>query len=372
LKIEKAPNNSFERDACYAAAPHAPLKLTVRNQYEQHMQIDVKIVKSEIPIIWIDTSIITYMAKWKYKLCNLEKVQEERISKLYQLIYDSTRKGALICPYAEQEAEVWAERDKWLDIIHNLSLGIDTLALYDIQMNQLGHFMKAYLDNEKTVTLKYTSAFESDPVDELRSTLKSPFFITARLPILFGKEYQKDLKNNIHRSLEEQRRRNIELKTTFAQQLEQEYIGGLQALFILHERFLSGKSLSDHEQFNAMYGAIDLNYQLLLWKHLCGKDSNYLGLIDFYKSDHYKSMPFTNLYSNLLANLMVQSQPIKSGDVWDIKHASTLLPFSDLFITDKSMSAFLKSKEFGKAYNTTVCYIGDTEIIDMFFQGLVQ
>ena len=100
-------------------------------------QVQVEIIKSEIPIIWIDTSIIIAMAQWKNDLCDLDDVQKSRISNLYYAIYENTRKGRLICPLAEQEEEIWIERDKWLDTIHEISLGIESLTLHEIQQNQL-------------------------------------------------------------------------------------------------------------------------------------------------------------------------------------------------------------------------------------------
>jgi hypothetical protein len=68
--------------------------------------------------------------------------------------------------------------------------------------------------------------------------------------------------------------------------------------------------------------------------------------------------------------MMTDKQPIRSGDPMDIKHIYTLMPYSDLFITDKAMSAFLKSKEYDKKYNTQVCYIGDNDQMKDFFQNL--
>ena len=118
-------------------------------------QIDVEIIKSEIPIIWIDTSIINLMTQWKYDLCRIDSVQKERISHLYNAIYNNVRNGRLICPLAEQEGEVWIERDKWLDTIQGLSLGMETHALYSIQVNQQYLFMKAYVNAEAKISLKY-------------------------------------------------------------------------------------------------------------------------------------------------------------------------------------------------------------------------
>ena len=148
---------------------------------------------------------------------------------------------------AEQEAEVWIERDKWLDTIHSLSFGIQTHVLHSVQNNQLQHFMKSYVDNTEEVTLKYTDAFHSDPVLELRDTLRRPFFVTTKRDILFGKEYQKNLKQNLHLALEKQRKENVQSKVTFEKQLEMEYLGELDALFILQRQFLSGRFENENE-----------------------------------------------------------------------------------------------------------------------------
>ena len=332
--------------------------------------IDVKIIKSEIPIIWIDTSIINLMTQWKFNLGKLDSIQAVRIKNLYNAIYDNARNGRLICPLAEQEGEVWVERDKWLDTIQSLSLGISTHVLYSIQNNQLQRFMKSYVDNTKEITLKYTDAFHSDPVRKLKDTLQRPFFITTKRDILFGKEYQKDLKSNLYQAMEKQRKENVKLKVTFKKQLEKEYVGELDALFILQKRFLSGQFKNENEQLNAITGTIDLNQQLMFWKRITGNVLDYDGLIKFYKSDHHRSMPFINISCNLYARIMTDKQAIRSGDLMDIKHAATLLPFSDLYITDKAMSTLLNKKDFNKLYNTTICYIGDTDVIDGFFSKL--
>ncbi len=334
--------------------------------------IYVKINKSEIPIIWIDTSIINLMTKWKYKLGKLDNIQEVRIKNLYKAIVDNARKGRLICPLAEQEAEVWIERDKWLDTIHSLSFGIQTHVLHSIQNIQLQRFMQSYLDNTKEVVLEYTDAFYSDPVRELRDTLRRPFFVNIKRDILFGKEYQKNLKQNLHMALEKQRKKNVQSKVTFEKQLEMEYIGELDALFVLQRQFFSGRFVNENDEMNAFSGMIDLNQRLLSWKKIAGKALDFEGLINFHESRYHKSMPYTNISCNLYAFIMTDKQEIKSGDLMDIKHAATLLPFSDLYITDKAMSTFLNKRNFNKLYNTTICYIGDTEIIEGFFSKLGQ
>jgi hypothetical protein len=333
-------------------------------------QISVKIIKSTIPIVWLDTSVITVMTQWKHSLCKLDDIKKERISNLYNFIYDNTQKGKIICPLAEQDQEIWVERDKWLNTILTLSLGIETLVLGSIQNKQRYIFMKAFLENKQEIILNYKDVFHQDPVEQLKNTLDKPFFVTVNKPVLFGEDHQKNLKQNLLHELNQTREKNIKLNISFEKQLGKEYMGELEALFILQKQFLSGQFKNEEDQFNATCGTINLNSQLMIWKNLTGKTLDYKGLIDFYKSLHYRAMPYTNLSCNLFARLMIDKQPIRSGDEMDIRHISTLMPFSNIFITDKAMSTFLRKKKFDKLYNTIICYIGDTQIIDSFFSNL--
>ena len=147
-------------------------------------------------------------------------------------------------------------------------------------------------------------------------------------------------------------------------------MGELQALLILKNQFLTGQFKNEHEQLNAVFGAINLNGQLRMWEECSGKTNDFDGLVQFYKSQHYRSMPYTNISCNLTAKLMIDKQDIRTGDNMDINHVSTLMPYSDLFITDKAMSSFLRINKFDKEYNTRICYIGDTKDIDSFFATL--
>jgi hypothetical protein len=292
------------------------------------------------------------MTQWKHKIGKPEQTILDRVSKLYDQIYASTCAGKLICPLAEQEAEIWVERDKWLDTMHSLTFGIETAARQSIHDKQFCAFMTV------------------DPVEDLRDALKGPVYVYVKSPILFGEDYAKDQKKTLLNSLNEQRKRNVESGIGFKEQLEAEYMGELQALLILKNQFLAGQFKDEHEQINAVCGAMNLNQQLRMWEECSGKSNDFSGLVQFYKSQHYRSMPFTDISCNLTARLMIDKQDIRSGDNMDMNHVSTLMPYSDLFITDKAMSTFLRRKKFDKKYNTKICYIGDTQDIDTFFAGL--
>lgn len=329
--------------------------------------IVVKIVKSTIPILWLDTSVIVGLTQWKNNIGALEQIQKNRIGRLYDQVYKHTRAGKLICPLAEQDGEIWVEREKWLDTIHTLSLGISTLPEKGIADLQFNSFMEGFVNNESEIVLGYKDAFHKDPVNEIYETLKIPYFVTINRSLLFGEDYQKKQKNNLLTELNKQREKNVQSRVSFDKQLGKEYMGDIEALFSCFKDFLSGK---DDEHFNSFFGAINLSEKLKMWESYTGQSQDIHGLMSFYKSHHYRSIPYVNLSCNLFAKLMVDKQPIRSGDMMDIKHISTLMPYSNIFITDKAMSTFLKKRKFDELYNTTVCYIGDTDVIDGFFSEL--
>ena len=330
----------------------------------------VNIEKSKIPIVWIDTSIITNITIYKNKPKQLAETQRNRIKTLYGQLYDATRKGMVICPLAEQEEEVWINRDEWLDTINELSLGIDCLPLKGIQDNQLDKAMKAFLSGSDSIELSYTDAFYDDPVEELEETLKSPIYVTTNHGLIFGADHQKNTKAELVRFLNETREKNIKENVSFERQFELESMGELDALFQLQGQMFRGVFSGEMEEMNAFWGTLNLRGRLQRWSVLSGRENDIDGYISFYKSEHNRNCPFQNLTSNLYAKIMTDPQAIKTGDMVDIQHIASLMPFSDLFITDKAWNAFLNTKRYDSAYMTNICYVGDTAKIDRFFDSL--
>ena len=265
---------------------------------------------------------------------------------------------------------MWAQRKIWLDTIHSLTLGIETLSELSIHDSQFFAAMRGYVATDNKVEISFRDIFHRDPVKEVEKALSQPFYITVRGDILFGEEYQRNNKQMLLNKLNAQREKNVARNISFEEQLEAEFKGNLEAFTIQLQQFYTNSFEGEDDQFNATSGAITFNKQLRMWESYSGKSHDIPGLIQFYHSAYYRSMPLANLSSNLYAKIMIDKQPIRSGDVMDIKHIYTLMPYADLFITDKAMSAFLKSKEYDKKYNTKVCYIGDIDQMKEFFQNL--
>lgn len=332
--------------------------------------INVNIEKSDIPIVWIDTSIITNMTIWKNNPDQLDEIQSDRIENLYNLLYENTRAGRVICPAAEQEGEVWIDREQWLDTMHTLSLGIDCADYKSIQDCQIRKSMEAFHNNQATIEMSYKDIFYEDPNEELDKILKEPFYITLNTDILFGAEYNKENKTKLLKMLNDKREENVKNKYSYESQLEAEYTGEIETLIKMYNDQIQGNITDDQYDFNSFWGSIGLHEQLEFWKYSGGKKEDFEGFLMFFRSEHYKSLPIIDLSCSLYAKIMTDPQPIRSGDHKDIHHISSIMPFSNLFITDKAWSTFLNRRKFSEKYNTQVCYVGDTDVINGFFDEL--
>lgn len=331
--------------------------------------IKVEIEKSPIPIVWIDTSIISNMTLARANPEKLQETQLQRINELRRNIRSASREGKIICPLASQEAEIWIERDAWLDTIHDLGLGVECVSPKSIQDTQLYSAMCSYSKNETEMRLSYLDIFHSDPIEETNRALNESLYITVRRGVLFGAEYQKASKIKLLNSLNKQRERNVAKGIGYQQQLEKELVGELEALIEALNYYESGNFEPD-DHINILFSRAELVEQLDRLSAFKCKNQNISDLIEFYKSPYNKLIPHTDISARMFAKIMIDPQEIKSGDPNDIEHAASMIPYVDLFITDKSWRTFLLKEHLDETYDTNICYIGDSEQIGKFFKKL--
>ena len=133
---------------------------------------NIEVSKCKIPIVWIDTSILSNICLAKESPEKLHVSQRGNIQRLHKLLYKASREGKVICPLAEQEREVWINRSEWLDTVHELSFGIECIGEGEIENRQIFCAMKAYNNSSSTISLNYKDAFFNDPVEELEEVLQ--------------------------------------------------------------------------------------------------------------------------------------------------------------------------------------------------------
>lgn len=332
--------------------------------------LKINIEKSTVPIVWLDTSVITNMTIFRLMPDKLDVGQRERIGNLYNRIHTLSREGKIICPLAEQEGEIWINRKEWMETIHDLSLGIECVGFKEIQDSQLSKAMEAFVHKQSSICLSYKDAFFKDPVEELKEILQEPVFVAVDYDILGGADYRRESNAELIRKLNESRECNVRDGISFKQQKQTEVEGEIRAVVAMTTELMGGKVEDERDEFNKIAALINLSEQLYVWKHYTGRENDLSGLVEFHRSNYNTSTPYIDLSTSLYAKIMTDPQPIKSGDPMDITHIATSMPYSDLFITDKHWSTFLRNQSYDEKYGSVVAYIGDTEIIEKFFEPI--
>lgn len=333
------------------------------------MMVRIEIEKSPVPIVWLDTSVITKMTMYRTKPEKLEEAQKKPIARLYELVRSGSRNGKIICPLADQEMEIWIGREEWLDTIHDLGLGIECAAEQTIQDKQMSAAIRSYVSGSDKVCLGYLDAFLDDPVEELKRNLGKPFFITVNRGVLFGADYQRSKNQTTLALLNKAREDNVRNRVPLEKQIEVEKVGELQMLIAQAAKFEKGIGQHSPDE-DSIWSYLRLQRVISNWVSLGGMPADLIGYIKFYNSEYNAKCPYNELRTMLYAKIMVDPQPIRSGDAMDIQHISTMMPYADLFITDKAWSTFLNRSGISERYRTKVGYIGDTDMISEFLEPL--
>jgi hypothetical protein len=332
-------------------------------------EIKFQIDKCPVPIIWLDTSVLLNLAKLRLGMLK-DKTQENRLTRLRQHIYDLTREGKLLCPKAGQADEVWAKRPDFLKELHELSLGITTRSKAAIEQAQIFRLMRAYIAGTRSVTFSYVDAFIDDPVPGLEQMLTKDYFVTVDSGLIGAVHQIQSQRDTIHQELEKLRKKCTGEAITFEQQLQKERIGGINATISMAQDFQvkteNGKEPTENER-----GAFLVIERLIhTWDRLRGKPKGSKGLQRFLESPYYQIAPSCDISSLLIAKLMVGARKICHGDAMDVDHLSSMLPYANLMIVDRSMKSFVRGMGLDKKYRTMVCYVGDDEEISDFFDNI--
>ncbi len=329
----------------------------------------VEVNRCPIPMLWLDTSVIIDLTKYRENIKFKEDIQYERTARLNQIIFEKTRSRTLLFVEGDQREEINSLTKEAHGTQSYLTLGIKFQYRKQIHDNQLYCTMKSYLKNEEIVELPYSDAFHRDPIQEIRERDRGPLngiIISAYMNT--SDEEIKDRiarKERLVRELESLRQDRLASGITFEQQVEQEYNG------TLHAGLLGMKNLS----FKIENG-IDITFDdvaqssvfseiVEMWARLSRDIRHEKNLTDFLTSAHYRAMPYLDIQSRLYADVITGVKPIQTGDSMDIEHLSTVIPYCNYVMTDLKMKNRIIRLGIDKQYNTKVYCLRDTkELID--------
>ena len=320
----------------------------------------IALVKSSVPIIWLDTSIIFYMTRWKLGK-KIDTAQRERVSFLYDSIYYLTRNKKLICPLADQREEMWKGRADCLQIMLELSLGIKTIYSELVKEYQTRQFMDAFINKREQVEIKYLDYFHRDPYKQLSDN--SRIIVSVDLGLIEKPDEIKKRRLNQKNKLENIRKSIMQTGILYEEQLEKEFKSELDTI-----AYLLNKSLQDEFPVSNFFAISDLLSKYLeYWTQLNGKVDD---LITFFNSSYYRKIPFHNISCQMWAKILTQNDPIKSGHIMDIDYASSAIPYVNLFITDKYMKKIICDLELDKSYKSMVLNISELGKVEKYFKDL--
>ena len=106
-----------------------------------------------------------------------------------------------------------------------------------------------------------------------------------------------------------------------------------------------------------------LDRYVQMYSEISGIKENLKGFIEFSISDYYYRIPIQDIETKIMASMITSKSNIRTGDTFDIKHASAMIPYVDIFITDRAMKSIIKSLEIPPKYDCRVFYSGDVEEI---------
>jgi len=336
------------------------------------VEIKVNVEKSPIPLVWLDSSILLKITKTQLEEITND-VDKERYQYLNDSIKDKTKEKKLICPSADQLEEVQIGgrlEEEFQRVQSSLSLGIKINHRQGIEEFLIAKFMKAYIDSENEIQLSYKDIFDEDPIKELENALKLPFIMViqnTKLKELLEKE--KEIKKALPERWEQLRLEKVKAGVTFEEEREKEFKSYFGTLLMLKNK----SSDNIHKgNFNILdlANATNFWYYLTCWDYYGGKPPGLAGLSKFFSSDYFKQVPPIEIACNIRAKLATQKNPIKSGDYMDIEQISTVLPFFDLVVTDKSMKHCLNLFRYHKKFNCIILSIKDFDKIKSYLSSL--
>ena len=314
--------------------------------------------KLEIPIIWLDTSIILKMTLWKNDK-PLDSKTARRMEYLCKNIYQFVSEKKLICPRGDQGEEIWNKRAEFLETMLSLSLGIRSKHSEEIKEYQIYQFMKAYINDEKEVSINSEDFFNSHPLEQLRNV--SEVVIEADLGLIETAENIRNRKTRQNVKIEEIRQQNVSAGVTYEDQLVNELNADLNSLSKKNGNLEQQSALGTY--FRLFIG----NQYISYWEQLEGEPEE---LPAFFKSSHYRSIPEIDISSKLFAKLITGTETIKSGHPMDVHYAASAIPYVNFFITDRNMKHIISKLGIDEYYQCKVCHSSDRDEIKKFFSDL--
>lgn len=306
----------------------------------------ILLTKPPIPILWLDTWCILEMAA---ALDSKDVQRSENAGKILDKIISLTRKKKLICPEGDQDIEIGVSNntkivEKSREIQAQMSLGISLNIYVAVEHLQIQRMMKGVIEKNAEVEFPWKDIFADDPIRIIDR--KDKFIVSVHIP---QSQQQIDDQIATHKSIaqdwealrQDARAKKRDYQTTLALEFRGAAETIAHVMANITAKTIHKMPISDKEYMQS----VDIvGTPLAWWEHYSGKQDALKEVLAFYASSEYKQIPYVNVGTRLLAELVSGNEAVSPSDVMDIHHISTVLPYVSYVVADKRVRNRLEGR----------------------------
>lgn len=306
---------------------------------------NIKVTKSEIPTIYLDTCTMIELSRHEKGICTDAYRQE--IGELYDVLTLLMRNRKVHCVLGNQLQEMGISKGRAPS--RDFLFGFTNLELqhpYLIEKAQLDLGYRAYTEHCPLLELDIGMITGHDPQPDSQ-------FIIRVAPVYKQEKLQKEKEAKLSTVAKlNDMKQNGHIEKDYATQLETEYKADFQVfLHTLEHANDSIESLSLYfDTLRLVYKRAGIPLTASDQERLCAVDTHNHFLLSSY---HHK-LPYKHIEAVLWATRMQRSDKIKNGDNLDTIWAAAYLPFVHYTVTDNAFCALLQSTGLAEHYGTKV------------------
>lgn len=283
------------------------------------MIMKLNLVKPKIPVLWLDNWFIWKVDDvfWK-KIAKL--ILEEKI-----IVLDTGQHAEMLERYSD-ESKFTDKSKRILSIYETIAKPYISIDHSSFLGRQTAAAMRTYAEGKNELTINFDDLF--DPlIQELTPLLD---FHNKMYGDKWGTPRNfKGLSSDISIDWTAIRAEALAKRETLSARRRKELLG-------MHDAI---KNIADRQ--NEIRKKNLVNYYLKKWKKHTGNE-NFGEMLDFFKSKHYQTIPYVEVHSWLISDLVTGARDPKPSDYFDIIMIAMALPFTDYMILDRDMRGRIK------------------------------
>ena len=307
---------------------------------------EIRILKYEKPIIYLDTCMLIEFSRYKKGCC--ADTYSNEIGKFYNALLAMKKTDKVLCPLGNQLVEmgISKKRKEARDFLYEFT-NSELLLPYQIENKQLDFGYRAFADCKSQMVFQTSDMLVAPTLcwDDLLELYITPVYEKKKTEIEKGKkrtlaETLNDLKHN------------GQISEKYEEQLHEEFRGDYQALNqILGYGIDSSKEITKMDMLISICNRVGVNIVGAPFEKVLEAITIYK---EFLLSTYHHNLPYKQIESVLFTHILQRPNIIIDSDVLDIKWASAYLPFIDYAVTDKSFCNLLQESGLADKYGTKV------------------